>query len=64
MEKSNQGITVGHLSIRVEDLMLVVKALDVYAYSLYACGAHDELHEIQTLIKTIMRKIPPRELDS
>lgn len=64
MEEQNKGLKAGQLLLNGEDLLMIVKALDVYAYSLYACGANEELEQIQSLVKIIMRKIPLRELDS
>lgn len=64
MEEQVKSLRSSTLSLRVEDLLLIVKALDVYAYSLYASSSLDELNEVQHLVRTIIRKIPPRELDS
>ena len=52
------------ITLSREDMLLIIKALDVYAYGLYASGGLDELHELQILAKRLIRTIPKAELDS
>jgi hypothetical protein len=55
---------VSNITLDREDLLLIMKSLDVYAYSLFACGALDELEDIHDLAKRVIKVIPPAELDS
>jgi hypothetical protein len=64
MEESSEELKHNTLILKAEDLLMIVKALDVYAYSLYACGADEELAEIQTIVRKVISKIPKVELDS
>ena len=55
---------VSNITLDREDLLLIMKSLDVYAYSLFACGALDELEDIHDLAKRVIKVIPQAELDS
>lgn len=47
-----------------EQIFLVMKALDVYAFALLASQNMKELHEVQAIANEFVKQIPKPELDS
>lgn len=45
-------------------MFLVMKALDVYAYSLMASQSIEELQQVQAIAKEFVKNAPKMELDS
>ena len=46
------------------ELLLILKALDLYAYAMHTSGSFYEFSQIQELAKYILTKIPKQELHS
>lgn len=55
---------VSNITLDREDLLMIMKSLDVYAYSLYACEKLNELETVHELAKRLIQVIPKAELDS
>lgn len=47
-----------------DDLLIVMKALDVYAYSLIMAQAQSEFERVKEVAETILKIMPKKELDS
>lgn len=47
-----------------EEMRLIVKALDVYGYSLIASGSMGEFRAVQELAQYIFAKTPKQDLNS
>lgn len=66
MDKSRRQIEVidDDISLTAEEILLVMKALDVYAYSLMASNSGYELESIQRVASKFVKNAPKVELDS
>lgn len=66
MDKRRRQIEVmdGDIPLTSEEILLVMKALDVYAYSLMASNSSYELELIQRVASKFVRNAPQMELDS
>jgi hypothetical protein len=47
-----------------EDLLIILKALDLYAYSLIMSFSDRELEHVKHVAKEIIKSLPKQELDS
>jgi hypothetical protein len=47
-----------------EDLLIILKALDLYAYSLIMSFSTKELEHVKHVATEIMKSLPKQELDS
>lgn len=54
----------GQIGLTGEQMFLVMKALDVYAYSLMASQSIEELQQVQAIAKEFVKNAPKMELDS
>lgn len=57
-------LTDTQIGLTGEQVYLVMKALDVYAYALMASQNMQELHQIQTIAQEFLKRAPKQELDS
>jgi len=66
MDKRRREIEVvdGDIALTAEEIFLVMKALDVYAYALMASNSAYELELIQRVANKFVRNAPKVELDS
>ena len=58
------GVIREELYLNGEDMLLITKALDIYAYALIASNSYVELYRVKLLYEQLVKTLPPPEYDA
>ena len=65
MERPSEILTEDkEIGLTAQEMVFIIKALDVYAHALFVSDNVYELHAVQRLVNKFIEKAPKPELDS